>query len=37
MLDLGVVVEPKVMWGDKKREVVEKLEFWGDVIYGDSF
>ena len=23
----------KVMWGDNGREGVEKLEFWGDVIY----
>ena len=23
-------------WGDKGREGVKKLEFWGDVIYGWS-
>ena len=26
------VVEAKVTWGDKGREV-KKLEFWGDVMY----
>ena len=30
-------VEAKVTWGDKGREGVEKLKFWGDVIYGLSF
>ena len=26
------VVEVRVTWGDKGREV--EMEFWGDVIYG---
>ena len=27
-------VEPRVTWGCKGREGVEKLGFWVDVIYG---
>ena len=33
LLYLRGVVEPKVTWGGRG---VEKLEFWGDVIYGWS-
>ena len=30
------VDEAKVTWGDKGREGVEKMEFWGDIIFIDD-